>query len=167
MNHERDVGHTIKTLSNEMDRYMLSHEGKYGITRMQGWLIGYLHSRCTEQDVFQKDIETDFNIRRSTATGILKLMEKNGLITRTAVKCDARLKKIILTSKSERIYDDIRLGIEKIEQKLTDGISAQELDTFFKITEKMRKNMAVPCKPCTKSNLHPCAPHTEQKGKQL
>ncbi len=34
------------------------------------------------KEIFQKDIEAEFNIRRSTATGILKLMEKNGFINR-------------------------------------------------------------------------------------
>ena len=48
---------------------------------MQGWIIDYIYDRGNDP-VFQRDIEKEFTIRRSTATELLKLMEKNGLITR-------------------------------------------------------------------------------------
>ena len=35
--------------------------------------------------MFQRDVEAEFNIRRSTATGILQLMEKNGFLLREPV----------------------------------------------------------------------------------
>jgi DNA-binding MarR family transcriptional regulator len=51
------------------------------LTIMQNWIIGFLDMN-EGKEIFQKDIEAEFNIRRSTATGILKLMEKNGFINR-------------------------------------------------------------------------------------
>ena len=63
---------------------------------MQGWIIGYLYQN-RDKEVFQRDIQEQFSIRRSTVTGILQLMEKNGLITRSSVERDARLKKLELT----------------------------------------------------------------------
>ena len=66
----------------------------------------------TEVDLRQKDFEQQFNIRRSTASNILALIEKNGLIQRESVPYDARLKKIVLTDKA----------IEKIAQKAFDKI---------------------------------------------
>lgn len=137
----REIGHEIKTLSHEIDRYILCHSSNDGVTRMHGWLIGYLYNEAGERDIYQKDIETRFNIRRSTATGILKLMEKNGLIVRTEAKHDARLKKISLTPKAEQIHSRICSGIESIERRLTDGLSADEVDAFFAITAKMRENL--------------------------
>ena len=72
------------------------------VTGMHGYIIGYLKSRGSE-DVFQRDVEQRFSMRRSTATAILQLMEKNGLIIRSAVDYDARLKRIQLTEKAERM----------------------------------------------------------------
>ncbi len=136
-----EVGHTIKTLSHEIDRYIFCHSSTEGVTRMHGWLIGYLHSEGASHDIYQKDIESRFNIRRSTATGILKLMEKNGLIVRTEAEHDARLKKITLTPKAEQIHEGIRRGIENIERRLIAGLSDSEVDAFFAITSKMRENL--------------------------
>ena len=43
--------------------------------------------------VFQKDIEATFNIRRSTATGLLQCFRGNGFVKRVSVDYDARFKK--------------------------------------------------------------------------
>ena len=74
------IGYRIKTLSNMMKRNMECQFGPRNdrATLMQGWIIGYLY-RNRDKEVFQRDIQEQFSIRRSTVTGILQLMEKNGL----------------------------------------------------------------------------------------
>ena len=95
MKGERHVGGEIRMLSNLIKRCM--DDGMPPeTTGMQGWIIGFLH-RNEDRDMFQRDVEAEFNIRRSTATGILQLMEKNGFLLREPVAYDARLKKLVLT----------------------------------------------------------------------
>ena len=95
MKGERHVGGEIRVLSNLIKRCM--DDGMPPeTTGMQGWIIGFLH-RNEDRDMFQRDVEAEFNIRRSTATGILQLMEKNGFLLREPVAYDARLKKLVLT----------------------------------------------------------------------
>lgn len=90
MKGERHVGGEIRVLSNLIKRCM--DDGMPPeTTGMQGWIIGFLH-RNEDRDMFQRDVEAEFNIRRSTATGILQLMEKNGFLLREPVAYDARLK---------------------------------------------------------------------------
>ena len=72
-------------------------------TGMQGWIIGFLH-RNEDRDMFQRDVEAEFNIRRSTATGILQLMEKTAS-SAGAVAYDARLKKLVLTPKALAVHE--------------------------------------------------------------
>ena len=80
MKGERHVGGEIRVLSNLIKRCM--DDGMPPeTTGMQGWIIGFLH-RNEDRDMFQRDVEAEFNIRRSTATGILQLMEKNGFLLR-------------------------------------------------------------------------------------
>jgi len=107
---------------------------------MHGWIIGYLYDH-QENDIFQRDFENEFSIRRSTATAILQLMEKKELITRNPVKYDARLKKIILTDKAIEIHEMVAREIDQMEEQLTRGISGEELETFFTIMRKMKKNI--------------------------
>ena len=136
-----EIGRTVKTLSNEIGRCIKSFGDAEGVTRMNGWLIGYLYNKCAERDVFQKDIETDFNIRRSTVTGMLKLMEKNGLITRSSVSSDARLKKIMLTPKAIQIHEKIRVNINAVEKRLSMNLTDEEIESFLATANKMRENL--------------------------
>lgn len=74
----RHIGGELKQVSNLLKRRLDAHMAQAGLeplTGMQGWIIGYLADR-PDQDVFQRDIEQEFEIRRSTATGILQLMER-------------------------------------------------------------------------------------------
>lgn len=112
------------------------------LTGVQGWIIGFIYtSNSKPKDVFQRDIENEFHIRRSTATGILKLLEKNEYIKRIPVSYDKRLKKIILTEKAKLIHEDMVKRIEKFDEELEKGISEFELEMFFKVVDKVKKNI--------------------------
>ena len=97
MEHRDEIGFQVRTLSNLIKRLVdqTAFQGRERpATGMHGWVIGYLYEN-RNRDVFQRDLQEQFSIRRSTVTGILQLMEKNGLITRQSVDEDARLKKIV------------------------------------------------------------------------
>ena len=67
-------------------------------TEMQGMLLGFLcHNR--DQEIFQKDLEEAFYIRRSTASRLLKRLEEEGFVMRCSVSRDARLKQVMATPK--------------------------------------------------------------------
>jgi DNA-binding MarR family transcriptional regulator len=57
---------------------------------------------------------------------MLKLMEKNGLISRVAVDYDARLKKIVLTEKAIQIHQKATHNIELLEE--ADAMAEQEAE---------------------------------------
>ena len=63
------------------------------ITGTQAFIIDYLYTAEKRGvDIFQRDIERQFGIGRSATSGMLQLMEKNGMIRRTSVPQDARLR---------------------------------------------------------------------------
>lgn len=137
------IGFEVKTLSNLIKRKLdqsvfCPHSGHP--TGMQGIIIGYLYHN-QDRDIFQKDIEAQLNIRRSTATGILQLMEKNGLIERAAVSHDARLKKLLLTSKAISLHDDVMKKLNELEKLITRGLSPEEVEAFLATLQKMKKNL--------------------------
>ena len=94
-----------------------------------------------DRDIFQKDFEEKFSIRRSTATKILQLMEKNGLIERQKVESDARLKKIVLTNKALDIHKKAVGNIETLEQNMLKDISQEEIENFLKVLDKIKANL--------------------------
>ena len=143
----KSIGLEIKMLSNMIKRSIddgrtdEEREAINEITGVQGWIIGYTLEKSKTQDVFQRDIEKAFNIRRSTATGILQLMEKKGYIQREQVVHDARLKKLTLTPKAIELHHVIMKRITEVEDKLKSGLSEGEIMFFFEIMEKIRKNI--------------------------
>jgi transcriptional regulator len=95
-----------------------------------------------DTDVFQKDVEEEYSLRPPTATKILKDMEKNGLIRRETVPYDARLKRIVVTEKGLQYQGMIRESLEEMERRLTEGITEDDLATFFRVISRMIRNMS-------------------------
>lgn len=137
------IGFDIRTLSILIKRYIDGSATKQyvdNLTGTHGWVIGYLYDN-RDHDVYQRDLETQFSIRRSTATGILQLMEKNELILREPVESDARLKKLVLTEKALDIHKMVEEDRKRTEEQLTKDIDAQELAIFRKALKQMIRNM--------------------------
>lgn len=139
----RKVGFELSRTSRLIKRYMDNDATKLYIDKMtgtHGWAIGYFyHNR--HRDIFQKDFEQEFNIRRSTASNILALIEKNGLITRESVPYDARLKKITLTDKAIDIQHIVDSAFGKLEDTIKEGITEEELLVFYRVLDKINSNI--------------------------
>ena len=142
MKNSDDVGFKVRKLSNILKRKVDAsvNEDLEIFTGLNKWLIGYL-AHNADKDIFQKDIEAKFEIRRSTATNMLQLMEKKGLIKRVPVEQDARLKKIILTEKSLGIHAKVQEEIERVESLLVKGLTQEEIESFNTIIQKMINNL--------------------------
>lgn len=110
------------------------------VTGKNGWIIGYIASQ-KDKEVFQRDIEEEFSIRRSTVSSIVQLMEKKGLIIRESVPYDARLKKLVLTPKAMEIYGRMTDQFSENEEVLRQDISFDELEVFFSVIDKIKKNV--------------------------
>lgn len=103
-------------------------------------IILYLHDHRNE-DVFQYDIERAFSITRSTASRVLALMEKKGLITRTGVQWDARVRKIELTPAAGGIVEELQRRSRQLERTLFEGFSDDEQRRFLTDLERMKANL--------------------------
>ena len=101
----------------------------------------YISEESKTREVFQKDIEEAFQIRRSTVTQILQLMERDGLIERENVARDARLKKLVLTVKGHEIEGIMKGQISDMEERIVKNISAKEREMLLIVLEKIRKNL--------------------------
>lgn len=139
------IGFENKRLENEIHSRMTAYRAAMGgeeLTMMQSWIIWFLYEH-SEEDIYQRDIEAEFSIARSTATGILKLMEKRGYIRRVSVERDARLKKLELTEVGIRMQEGTIRNINRLESTLRQGISDEDLEVFFRVIRKMRSNIEI------------------------
>ncbi len=140
---DRRIGFELHRSSRIVKRYMDNDASKSyveKITGTHGRVIGWLY-RNRHRDIFQKDFEKEFDIRRSTASKILSLMESNDLILRESVPYDARLKRIILTPKALEVQSVVENAFSRMEEKIKEGITDEELAVFFRVLDKVNKNM--------------------------
>ena len=149
---EHRIGMEIRVLSKYMGRYL---DDIHGIDCMlsgpQGLILIYLCEN--DEEIYQKDIEKYFNIRRSTATGLLNSLEKNGYITKEPVenksgekiidkwKNDKRMKKIKATEHAYSTVEKIDNHVIQLEKIMLDGIDEKEVKQFRNIISKMTLNL--------------------------
>lgn len=135
------LAHTIKRYMNSLaEAQDLSMSGRNkGISGTNLFIIAYLYEN-REKDVFQKDLEEKMNVRRSTVSKVLQIMEGKDLIRREQVACDGRLKKIVLTPSALKGIENFKKDSLKVESRLTKGFTEEELDQFFYLLNKAKQN---------------------------
>ncbi|WP_251388413.1 MarR family winged helix-turn-helix transcriptional regulator [Mediterraneibacter agrestimuris] len=137
------VGFVIRRLDHVLRQNLemcVKEEGIDEITLMHGWILRYLYEN-QDQDIFQKDIEKNFSIGRSTVTGIIQILEKKGFINREFVAHDARLKKVTLTQKGMDSHRKIEEQITCQNRKMTEGVNPQDLQIFLQVAAQIRMNL--------------------------
>ena len=130
----------VSKLSNKLRRKFDMLSSRREFSGSQGRTLQFLLAQT--EDVFQKDIEEEYSIRPSTATELLKQMEKNGLITREPVPYDNRLKRIAVTEKALVYKEQVIDELTALEETLIKDIPQEKLRIFFEVIEKMMDNLS-------------------------
>ncbi|WP_208560359.1 MarR family winged helix-turn-helix transcriptional regulator [Marinilactibacillus kalidii] len=108
--------------------------------RMQAWALTFLYEN-RHRSIFQKDIEKEFSIRKSTTSNLVKRLKNNGYIDEhKGTQPDKRLKEIVLTEKAIKQINAFIPYVEKLEGTITKGIDQEELAQFKKTLEKIKAN---------------------------
>lgn len=132
----RRVNNLIQRLQNQIGR----SNGIEDVTAMHGWILKYLQLH-EGQDVYQRDIEREFSITRSTVTNILQLMEKKGYIRREAVEHDARLKRLVLTEEGRDADRRMLLTLRQTDTYLESLLTPEERDEMLRLLLKLRSSL--------------------------
>ena len=143
LQHIPKIAMELRSLSNMNRRYIDNNSHKKmvdSITGTNGWIIGYLDHN-SHRDVFQRDLEETFGITRSTVSKVVNLMVQKGLVARSAVEHDARLKKLTLTEKSRELISMMHEDNDKLENVITAGFSDEEKAQLLEYIERMKNNM--------------------------
>lgn len=109
-----------------------------GLTSIQTRILGHLrHAQEENRDVFQRDIEDVFRIKRSSVTSVLQTLEKKGLIVRESIPEDARLKKLVLTQKAIKLQSCTYHILGEMEQDVRSTFTEQEFAQFLEYMSRI------------------------------
>lgn len=112
------------------------------LTNVIGWTIGFISRRNAEGiETYQKDVEREFRISRSTASGLLQNMERLGYLYREVSDIDSRLKRIVLTNKSVELHKKVILTFDMVEERLLQGFSIEEKEQLFSYLARLESNL--------------------------
>ena len=144
MMEKRHFGMEMRSLNILIQRKVMERTGivedDRNVTFMHGRVIAFLYAN-QDREVFQRDIEQGFDVRRPTATKILQSMERRGLVERRGVAHDARLKQVSLTEKAVRIHQEMVETFNQFERDLTSGLSDEALSAFYAVVDKVKQNL--------------------------
>ena len=124
-----------RMISNLIQRRILSECGDDdAFTVTYGWILGYIE-RHEDEDIYQRDLEERFCLRRATISKTLLAMEQKGLVERVSAPHDARMKILRLTEKGKNTTHEMIARLERIEQEITRDIPKDMLENFFDLSE--------------------------------
>lgn len=136
------MGHRFRMIHNAIDKFFAkTWEGdERELTRAQCATLHYLYDH-RDIDIFQKDIEAVFSITGATATNMLKGLERQGIIERTPMEKDARLKRILLTKEGTRFHERALDNMDRLESALIAGMTGEEVRVYKKLLEQTIRNL--------------------------
>ena len=143
MKYNRLLGFELRMINNlikEIVRKSRPSIDKPPLTQLQAGIMGYLfHNQ--ERSICQKHIEEEFNISGATVSNTLQVMEKNGLIIRSSMDEDARLKRITMTQTALQDHMLVEEHMQMMERKMREGMSDTEQEELFRLLAIVRDNM--------------------------
>ena len=83
-----DINRIHHIISRKMDATVISSIDD-NLTVSQAYVIDFIYMEGKEKDIFQKDLEKEFDLKRSSVSLLLNNMEKSDLIQRVPVAEDA------------------------------------------------------------------------------
>ena len=113
-----------------------------GMTVPQLATVSYLALTPTDGgDVYQRDLEKAFKLRRSTISSLLNTLERKGLLRREPVPQDARLKKLVLTPEGDRIGAQVQSLFHQANELMVKDFTPEERDTLVSLLQRVAHNM--------------------------
>ncbi|WP_164509333.1 MarR family winged helix-turn-helix transcriptional regulator [Companilactobacillus jidongensis] len=134
----------IRGVSLKIDRYVKSqyplfdHDAGH-ISKLQGMSAGYIAMNDGEE-IFQRDLEHAMSISKSTASGLVKRMVKNGIIETSPSSRDARYKRLMLTQQAREKMQQVSAAATEAENSLRADISDEDMNKFFEVLNKISNN---------------------------
>ena len=133
-----DILFLIRTLNKQLYLDFNKRSEELGITGPQARILLFIHHRDEiGEKVRQVDIEKNFNLSKSTVSGFMKRMEKNGIIKRINEKTSTYL---IPDERGKTIIDNLAENRNMVVNKLLKGLNNEQKIEFMEYIKKALKN---------------------------
>ena len=113
-----------------------------GLTSIQSRMLGYVYfQRRQEKKVFQRELEEEFKIRKSSVTSVIQILEKKGLVRRIGVPGDARKKELVLTEQGIAVQETVLGRLDRLEAMVNQTLTEEERRLWFSCIRKIEARL--------------------------
>lgn len=137
----KKIGKLIHTVDVKLKRRIDRLADSYDLTTVQFIVMEWIYLLSKKQDVFQKDLEAVLDVRRSTISNVLGILEQKGYILRESFPTDARVKKLRLTEAGEVIYLEFEAYLLQKEAEDFQIFSPKEMKILVSLLERLDSSL--------------------------
>ena len=130
---EKIIAKNVNKTSYYIRRYICNMQSIIELENVSGtnvFIFVHLYNN-KDKEIFQKDIEREFGMTRSTASNVLALMEKKGLVKRIPSLVDKRLKQVVLTDLGEEYSKRVKNELDSFNDKINACFNEKEKKELF------------------------------------
>jgi DNA-binding MarR family transcriptional regulator len=136
--HERILGLAVNTLGRNITWSLAQRTARHGVFPGVNPIIARL-MQLTEST--QGELSRLVGIEQPTMAVTLKRMERDGLISRSPDPAHGRRTTVKLTAKGRALSQLMSKAAREVEKLATRGLSAHEVNEFFRIASIMTQNL--------------------------
>ncbi len=126
-------------LSHHINRYLEENDtSRRGLNETQLQILNYL---MNHENVIQKDLEIETQLKKSSITGSIDSLSQKGLVERNKGGNDRRKNYIVLTKEALEGRKLLEDKLAKLDEKIIEGIEKNELETFINVLDRMISNL--------------------------
>lgn len=140
-NMHRSIVRELGYLNRELNDYVSNGNdllSYFNMTQLK--IINYILLHENE-NVCQKDLELETNLKKASITGCLDSLAERDLIKRVQADDDKRKNYIRLTDKAIAYKNEFYQREVDLNNWIEENINKEDLDTFFKVIKKIRNNI--------------------------
>ena len=129
----------IMRIANRLSREMSAAGASCGeeLTGINARILAFIDAAGT--DVFQRDLEEAFDVRRSTVSHVVRRMEQKGLLRRESDPRDGRLKRLVLTERSRARCRAVCEDMQALEDRAMSCLTPGELETLRALLSRISR----------------------------
>lgn len=138
----QSAGKIIGELSRAGQVYLQNEFSQYNIGFAQVRTLMFLIQNPGRT---QNELVEYGNLDKSSITSQLKILERNGYITKQKSEQDARKHIVDVTDKTKALLPELKRVFNSWTNRLLDGFSDEEKDEIFNYLDRMKKNVEGGC----------------------
>ena len=134
-----NIGKKMRQLTHQINRYLEENDTpRRGLNTTQLQILNYL---MNHDDVIQKDLEIETQLKKSSITGSIDSLVEKGLVKRLKGGSDKRKNYVVLTEEALEGRKLLEDKLATLDEKIIEGIEKKDLETFIDVLGKMIDNL--------------------------